>query len=232
MERTLWAAMKGAARGRHRRPPRRRAGADVLQLGHPAGVQHRRRGRRRSSTSMPSRAAARRRARAAAVRQRARRRGLTRRSSDRILERIPVVGAVCRHSSAMRPSVARSHRRRARRDGAARVRSSSTWCARCSTATRARTSSAGCGAATVTLAAGAPAAPRGARHRGGCRAARRQNEVSVVFGFSWSYFRVEVAAAARAGGLPQLDHAAQAGRRAVQRASATTSTARPSCSGT
>ena len=46
MERTLWAAMRARHALRRARPARRRAGADVLQLGHPPRVQHRRRRRR------------------------------------------------------------------------------------------------------------------------------------------------------------------------------------------
>ena len=213
MERTLWAAMRARHAVGRARAARRRAGADLLQLGHAAGVQHRGRGR---GDRVPRPVA----------RRRPTPGGAPLFDRDR-LERwtptvvrphpraLPMVGAV-RLARARR-----RHRRRligrgagppARR-GPGRARRGPR---RCSTATRARTWSAGSGAAGRCCRSSFPLL-RAERGIVVDAVLLTPNEASIVFGFSWSYFRVDAPAPARAGRVPPLDHAVQAGRRAVQR---------------
>ena len=160
MERTLWAAMRGAARrAALRRPARRRAGADLLQLGHPAGVQHRGRGRRHR-VPRPVARARRIRGRAAAVRHATGVDDGGRRAGPPHPRALPVVGALRLSSSATRrswPRLITDGARRACRDRGpdrarraalgvlpeqgrlpgrpdpARRRDRSRWCSRCST---------------------------------------------------------------------------------------------------
>ena len=203
----------GAPRGGAATPRRRRAGADVLQFGHPADVQHRRRGRRDRISRARRRPA--RSGRAAAVRQRPRGRGRraswSAASSSASPWSVPYA-SLDRDADARGPAHHRDARRHAGAGGPIDVdiirsvfyRNKGAYLVG-----RVRR-----GGTTLPLVLPLLHAERGIVVDA---VLMTPNEASVVFGFSWSYFRVDVPRPRELVDFLRLDHAAQAHRRALQR---------------